>query len=101
MKVERKTVQVPKELTLAEQIMALTEGGHQSAVVLVPDGDRSLRMFYRGTGGAWWQTDYNEKGETVRLEVVLRDDSEAVVITRDMVDGMLDGSLFLGDPQEC
>lgn len=98
--IEKKTVQVPKELSLAEQILEMVQG-NQAAVVLVPDGDRSMRMVYRGTGGAWWKTDFNEKGTTVRLESELRDDERAILITRDMVDGLLRGDICIMNPKDC
>lgn len=97
--IEKKTVQVPKELSLAEQIDGMVIG-HQAAVVLVPSEPRSMRMFYRGIGGAWWRTDFNEKGVSIRLESELRDDNQALLITRDQLNGLLDGSICFHDSDD-
>lgn len=84
----QKTVLLPTTISVAEQIeAALQDQPHEGAVVLVPEGDASLKIIYRGTGGAWWTAEFNQPGRTGgALPRMLEGVKEAMLITRRDVD---------------
>jgi hypothetical protein len=89
MNLTEKTVLQPQTVTVWEQaVNALQDHSGTAAVILVPDGDKGLKMYYRGVGGAWWRPNFNEKDATVLMEAELRDVRNIVLLTRADIDNM-------------
>jgi hypothetical protein len=97
--VEKKTVQVPKELSVAEQIATELANYSGAAVILVPDGDQGMKVYYRsgktGGGGAWWLASYNEASESGHMDSELRGKDKVFLLAREDVDNFLSGRSYI------
>lgn len=101
---KEKIEQRPIKVTVAEQIETALASYSGAAVILIPDGDQGMKVFYRsghsGGGGAWWETKYNESAAGVNLAHFLTGVEHAVLIAREDVDDLIARRKIFMDPQE-
>ncbi len=104
MKIEKKVVSVPTEVTVGEQVEEICRNAGQDAVLLAKNGDRGMYVWHRGQGGAWWRNDPNDRHlETTALLHDLRNKSitEAILITRSTLNDLLSGALDMISSEEA